>query len=145
VVTASDQDGAPVGLTATSVCSVSLDPPLVLVCIGTGSRTHDAIEASGRYAINVLGARDRPISERFAGSHPDKFDGLSWESGRRGLPLLSDAIATCECEVEQAVPAGDHTIFIARVLAATASDHTGSRPLLWYRGAHRRLAEEDAT
>ena len=144
VVTASDREGAPVGLTATSVCSVSLDPPLVLVCIGIRSRTHDAIADNGRYAINVLGTRDRPLSERFAGSDPDKFDGLSWESGRMGLPLLSGAIATCECEVERAVPAGDHTIFIARVLSAAACDHTESRPLLWYRGAHRRLAEEDA-
>ena len=144
MVTASDREGAPVGLTATSVCSVSLEPPLVLVCIGASSRTHEAIVVNGRYAINVLGAGNRSISERFAGSGPDKFDGLSWESGRQGLPLLSDAIAACECEVEQAVPAGDHTIFISRVLSASANEHTGSGPLLWYRGAHRRLAGDDA-
>lgn len=144
VVTASDEKGSPVGLTATSVCSVSLDPPLVLVCIGTGSRTHAAIETSGRYAINVLGARSRSLSERFAASGPDKFDGLSWSPGRWGSPLLSGAIATCECDVERAVPAGDHTIFVARVIEAVAADDDGTHPLLWYRGAHRRLAEEDA-
>jgi flavin reductase (DIM6/NTAB) family NADH-FMN oxidoreductase RutF len=144
VITALDREGSPAGLTATSVCSVSLDPPLVLVCIGTGSRTHEAIAASGRYAINVLGAEHRSLSERFAGTGEHKFDGLSWEAGGSGLPLLPGAISTCECVVERTVPAGDHTIFIARVVATAATGEEEAMPLLWYLGVHRGLADGNA-
>ena len=142
VVTTTDPGGGPAGLTATSVCSVSLEPPLVLVCLGTGSRTHDAIAASGRYALNVLGARQSDLSAHFARSGENKFDGLAWTAGPHGSPILEGAIATCECEIEQAVPAGDHTIFIARVMEAVAAEDPEARPLLWFRGAHRLLTEE---
>jgi len=143
VVTAIDAEGVPAGLTATSVCSVSLSPPLVLVCLGTGSRTHDAIAASGRYALNVLGAGQLALSARFARSEENKFEGLDWAPGRHGSPLLAGAIAACECEIEQAVPAGDHTIFIARVIDAVAIEGFETQPLLWFRGAHRFLSEEE--
>jgi len=143
VVTATDAAGDPAGLTATSVCSVSLEPPLVLVCLGTGSRTHDAIAASGRYALNVLGAGQPALSAHFARSGENKFDGVEWSPGRHGSPLLAGAIAACECEIDRAVPAGDHTIFIARVVAAVADEGPHARPLLWFRGAHRLLSEED--
>jgi flavin reductase (DIM6/NTAB) family NADH-FMN oxidoreductase RutF len=146
VVTATDAEGAPAGLTATSVCSVSLEPPLLLVCLGTGSRTHDVIAASGRYAINVLGAGQASLSKRFARSFDDKFAGIGWEVGRFGTPLLTGALSVCECEVERVVSAGDHTIFIARVLSATTSrPSSGERedPLLWYRGAHRLLSDHE--
>jgi flavin reductase (DIM6/NTAB) family NADH-FMN oxidoreductase RutF len=142
VVTAADEEGAPAGLTATSVCSVSLEPPLVLVCLGTDSRTHDAIAASGRYALNVLGSDQVSLSLRFARSEGNKFEDLEWEPGEHGSPLLNGAIAACECEIEQAVPAGDHTVFIARVLTATALEDFEGLPLLWYQGAHRLLSEE---
>ena len=142
VVTTTDPGGEPAGLTATSVCSVSLEPPLVLVCLGKGSRTHDAIADSGVYALNVLGAEQSHLSTRFARSEENKFEGVEWSPGRRGAPLLAGAIATCECEIERAVPAGDHTIFIARVLEAVAAEGPERPPLLWFRGAHRLLSKE---
>jgi len=142
VVTTTDPGGDPAGLTATSVCSVSLEPPLVLVCLGSGSRTHDAIVASGRYALNVLGAGQFDLSAHFARSGENKFDGLEWATGPHGSPILEGAIATCECEIEQAVPAGDHTIFIARVMEAVAEENPEALPLLWFRGAHRLLSDE---
>lgn len=143
VVTSADLGGAPAGVTATAVCSVSLDPPLVLVCLGADSRTRETIAASGRYAINVLGSGHRSHAERFAASGDGKFDGLTWQPGRSGCPLLPGSIAVCECEVEQSIRAGDHTVFIGRVIGATATEAPRSRPLLWYRGRYAQTTTED--
>lgn len=143
VVTSADSGGRPAGVTATAVSSVSLEPPLVLVCLGAKSRTRETIASSGRYAINVLASGHRSHAERFATAGDGKFDGLTWESGRFGCPVLPGSIAVCECEVEQTVEAGDHTIFIGRVTGVTATDSAQNRPLLWFRGRYGRLSAED--
>ena len=143
VVTSADAENGPAGVTATAVCSVSLEPPLVLVCLSAGSRTREKIATSGRYAINVLDSGSRAHAERFAQAGDGKFDGLSWTSGRFGCPVLPDSIAVCECEVEQSVEAGDHTVFIARVLGVTTAETPRSRPLLWYRGRYTHVSMED--
>lgn len=145
VITTADGDGRPAGVTATAVCSVSLEPPLVLVCLGTGSRTRDRIATAGRYAINILGAGDRHHSERFSLTGDGKFDGVAWEPGVSGCPILEGSLAVCECDVEQAIEAGDHTIFIGRVVAAGTTEGALDQPLVWVRGSYRRLAEDDSS
>lgn len=143
VVTSADADGEPAGVTATAVCSVSLDPPLVLVCLGAESRTRAVILSSQRYAINVLGSGHRDRSERFAGAGDGKFDGVTWKTGKSGCPILPDSIAVCECEIEQSIEAGDHTILVGRVVEATAADEPLDLPLLWYRGTYGRPSAKD--
>lgn len=143
VVTSADGEGEPAGVTATAVCSVSLDPPMVLVCLGVGSRTREMIVSSGRYVINVLGSGHSSHSERFAGAGDGKFDGVTWEPGKFGCPVLPGSIAVCECVLEQSIDAGDHTILVGRVIEATAADGPRDRPLLWYRGSYGRLSEEE--
>jgi flavin reductase (DIM6/NTAB) family NADH-FMN oxidoreductase RutF len=138
VVTSETPGGEPVGLTATSVCSVSLTPPLVLACIGGGSATGEAIRASGRFALNVLSEDQRSVAGRFAVSGVDKFAGLRHEAGEAGLPLLEGCLAACECEVERTVEAGDHAVFIGRVLSVRTGDARGA-PLLWFRRDYGRL------
>jgi flavin reductase (DIM6/NTAB) family NADH-FMN oxidoreductase RutF len=138
VVTATGPDGEPVGLTATSVCSVSLEPPLVLACIGGGSTTGEAIRTSGRFALNFLAEDQRSLANRFAVSAVDKFAGLASLAGESGLPLLEGCLAACECEVERTVEAGDHAVFIGRVVAVRAGGGRGA-PLLWFRRGYGRL------
>jgi len=141
VVTSADRGSEPAGVTATAVCSVSLEPPLVLVCLSAGSRTRERIATSGRYAINVLGSGHRSHAERFAAAGDGKFDGLSWEPGKSGCPILPGSIAVCECEVEQSIEAGDHTVFIGRVIEVTATEGQHDQPLLWYRGRYAHMSK----
>ena len=138
VVTTRGPDGQPRGLTATSVCSVSLEPPLVLVCLASSSRTHDAIGASGVFAVNFLGAADAEVADRFAGADEEKFAGLASREEATGAPLLSRGLGYCDCVVTQRIPAGDHTVFIGQVEAAAASGSVADPglPLLHYRGAY---------
>ena len=143
VVTSADARDAPAGVTATAVCSVSLEPPLVLVCLSAGSRTRETISTSGRYAINVLGSGHRSHAERFAEAGDGKFDDLIWETGKFGYPILPGSIAVCECEVEQSIEAGDHTVFIGRVIEATSTEASHDRPLLWHRGRYAHTSVED--
>ena len=143
VVTASNAAGEPAGATATAVCSVSLDPPLVLVCLAGESSTRQVIADSGRYAINVLGHEHASRSRRFAGTGDGKFAGEEWTSGRLGCPLLPGSIAVCECQVEQTIEAGDHSVLIGRVIEAAAVESDSDLPLIWFRGRYARLSAED--
>lgn len=142
VVTALDGQHRPFGCTATAVCSVSLDPQLVLACIARGAHTPRAIQASGRYALNFLSSEDTLSSDRFATSEGSKFDGVAWTAAPGGSPLLPGILAWAECEVQREVEAGDHTIFIARVTAANvaASDEL---PLVHFGGRYHTLATLD--
>lgn len=139
IVTTRSPDGEPRGMTATAVCSVSLDPPLVMACMDRRANTHVAVEGSGVFALNILPAGARELARRFASSSADKFDGVDIEVGRTGAPLLARALAHCDCEVSREVAAGDHTIFIGRVLEACVRGD-GEAPLLYFRGAYGSLA-----
>lgn len=147
VVTSLDGNDRPVGLTATAVCSVSLEPPLVLACVSGQSVTHEAIAASGRYALNFLPAGARPVADRFATALAGKFDGIAWTRGRRGCPLLDEAMAACECLVTESIEAGDHTIFVGRVEATRVRAEADVEPpaLVHYRGTYASTSPmEDA-
>lgn len=143
VVTSTDPTGEPRGLTATAVCSVSLDPPLVLACIGSDSLTGEAVRASGRYALNLLSSDGRSLSELFASTSLEKFEHVAWIEGSNGCPLLAGCLASAECSVESALDAGDHTIFVGRVTAGSVEAPAGD-PLVYFRGAYRSLGDEAA-
>jgi flavin reductase ActVB len=137
ILTTREGNGRPVGLTASAFTSVSLDPPLVLACVDLKARCHDAFGAAERFAVNVLGVDQEPLSQRFASAGvDDKFDGLVLVSGALGLPLLEGALAHIECAKVAAYPAGDHTILLGRVDAAAVGE---GHPLLYYRGRYDRL------
>jgi flavin reductase (DIM6/NTAB) family NADH-FMN oxidoreductase RutF len=138
IVTTCDADGRPAGLTVSAFCSLSLDPPLVLVCVDHKSQSYPALRDAGRFAVNVLRREQEDASRRFASTRLDKFDGVPHTQSALGLPLLDDALAHIECTTVTQHAVGDHTIFIGRVERASAS--TGE-PLLYHRSRYARLHE----
>lgn len=132
------------GTTVSAFSSLSLDPPMVLVCLNRSSSTHEAILRTGRFAVNVLSAEQGELAVRFARPLSNRFEGLSLETGPAGLPLLNGRLAGIECAVEAAHTGGTHTVFFGRVLSAS----TGiSEPLAYYRGqfgAFRETRERHA-
>ena len=129
-------DGARFGSTASAMTSLSLEPPMLLVCMNQTSKTGQAIAAAGRFAVNVLGEDHADLALRFAGRATDKFTGCAIVEGRGGVPLLADAIATFECDVERTDLGGTHFIFVAEVRHARG---TGGAPLAYFRGQFGRL------
>lgn len=125
------------GMTASAFCSLSLDPPLVLVCIDRSTRMHELLQGVEHFAVTLLAADQERISRRFA-EPPDesRFDGVGFTRGATGAPLLNDALAHLECELAERYPGGDHTIVVGRVVGAAAAD---ARPLLYYRGGYAEL------
>jgi len=139
VITARDPAGHPVGMTATSFASVSLAPPLVLVCVDQQADTHRALRAGGAFVINLLAADQEPLSRRFAAlPSAERFTGLSHRFSPAGIPILDGVLAHLECEYFAAHELGDHTLFVGRVTGGTAGD---GRPLLYYSGHYSALAE----
>jgi len=136
VVTTLGDDGKPRGLTASAVCSVSLDPTLLLVCVERTADTYPALESSEIFAVNVLGLeRGESLARRFADpGEADQFRGVAYHSVRTGAPVLQDSLAWLDCRLERMVPGGDHGIFIGEVVAADARDE--GTPLLYYRGGY---------
>lgn len=137
VVTSATPGGGLVGLTATAFSSLSMDPPLCLVCIDKRGGSHDAIVESRVFAVNVLTADQEALSNRFASRRDDKFDGLEVELGKdTGCPLLPGALASMECRLVDVLPGGDHSIFVGELTSVRVSE---GAPLLYWRGAYRRL------
>ena len=142
VVTATGEDGTPGGLTVSAFCSVSREPPLVLVSISKDSRTLDAIESSGMYTVNLLKRGSDDVAMTFAGSSDLKFDGIvARDPGLPGGgPVLAEAsFAYLECEVHSAVEAGDHWVFVGRVVYGEPI--VEAHPLIYYRRSFRDLAQ----
>ena len=129
------------GMTVSSFTSVSLEPPLVLVSLEIGKRTHRLVKQSGVYAVSILGQSHQRISDLFAGRETDsedRFADLETYTLRSGAPLLLDSLAGFDCEVVAAHDAGTHTLFIGKVTAVQLGP--GGPPLLYYNRAYRRLA-----
>lgn len=133
-----DADGRPTGLTASAFSSVSLDPPLVLVCVDHKSQSYPAMRERGRFAVNILGREQEAVSRRFASSRLDKFDDVPHRITDLGVPVVEGAIAQLECMTVSMHVEGDHTIFVGRVERAVAP---GGEPLLYARGRYERLAD----
>jgi flavin reductase (DIM6/NTAB) family NADH-FMN oxidoreductase RutF/DNA-binding FadR family transcriptional regulator len=125
------------GMTVSAVSSLSMDPPMLLVCLNAASRTQEAVLGSGRFAVNILAHDQGGLAARFAGSSAvDKFDGVPVHDGQTGVPLLDGALAVVECVVSEAVTGGTHRVFLARVVHAEAGE--GS-PLAYFRGQFGKL------
>lgn len=115
IITTRDAAGRLYGLTANSFSSVSLDPPLVLWSLSRSAGSFPAFRAATAFGVNVLGGEHRELSARFARYHPDKFGGIDFTLGARGVPLIAGAAAHFECDVEHRYEGGDHVIFVGRV------------------------------
>jgi flavin reductase (DIM6/NTAB) family NADH-FMN oxidoreductase RutF len=138
VVTSIDRSGAFHGITVSAFCSVSLWPPLVLVCIEKTTGSHDALEASGLFVVNILAAGQDELSERFSLPASDKFDGVSFQRGLGGVPVLDDALVNLECRLQNAFDGGDHTIFVGEVDSVSVRD---GNPLVYFHGSYQDLAD----
>jgi flavin reductase (DIM6/NTAB) family NADH-FMN oxidoreductase RutF len=129
-------DSQPWGTTVNSFTAVSLDPPLILVAIGRERSIHPIIERTHRFAVNILGEGTEAISDCFSGAPStlprSAFCNAEYALGECGLPILESAIAYVGCEVETIIPAGDHTVYVARVVEAGTRDDPGW-PLLYFR------------
>jgi flavin reductase (DIM6/NTAB) family NADH-FMN oxidoreductase RutF len=123
VVTAASEDGVPVGLTVSAVMSVSLDPPLLAVCLQNAKFTLDVIQSQGLFAVNFLASHQAAVSTNFARGEHDKFAAVDWISSERArVPILHDVRAHAECRVESVIPAGDHTLIIGRIVAGSVNE-----------------------
>ncbi|MFD3456115.1 flavin reductase family protein [Streptomyces sp. NPDC058691] len=148
LVTAHDPEDGPngedVGMTATAFISVSLEPPMVLVSLREGSRMDEVLERCPRWAVSVLSESQRHIAGRFAmrGRISDRllFEDVAYYRGEAsGAPILGGGLAVIECETDQRVTAGDHTLVVGRVLTARTPSADGS-PLAYFRGRYRHLS-----
>jgi flavin reductase (DIM6/NTAB) family NADH-FMN oxidoreductase RutF len=127
VVTTVDSDGTPRGLTTTAVTSVSLDPPLLLVCVDRTSRTLPALRHARAFAVNVLEAGQSRLARHFASKAEEKFAELAWRPGRDGMPILHDhCIAWAECRTRREIEAGDHLILVGEVVHGGAEEDRAS-------------------
>ena len=137
VVTALDDEGRPAGLTVNSFTSVSLEPPLLLVCIHKQAATAGALVGADSFAINVLQNQQQPASITFSTRGEDRFGCTPWSTGEAGAPILGDSLCVFECERFAVYDGGDHHILVGQVIKA--SFDAGLDPLLYFRGKYRRL------
>lgn len=135
-----NKDGKPLGTTASAFTSLSLEPPMVLICMNKTSETGMAVHEAGSFAVNILGEGHPDLAMRFAGKGADKFDGIPSEPGENGEPLLLDALATLECTVTEETAGGTHLVFLASVERASAEP---GAPLTYFRGQFGRFQDSD--
>lgn len=139
VITGMAEGDRPHGFTIGSFTSVSLDPPLVLVCIDKKTETYPHFAPAGLFAVNFLALEQREVSQRFAKHGGDKFSDTAWHRGALGVPILDGTVGHVECRIVRAHDGGDHTIYVGEIEAGDAGD---GPPLLYFRHAYRRV--EDA-
>lgn len=129
------------GLTATSVSSLSIDPPTLLICVNRSSSSLAALKAHGTFAINVLRPHHQPLADQFAGvgglKGAARYQGAEWTRLQTGAPVLADALAAFDCEIEEAIERHSHVIVIGRVVASRITET--AEPLLYWAGAYRNL------
>jgi flavin reductase (DIM6/NTAB) family NADH-FMN oxidoreductase RutF len=140
VVTVMDRQGEPRGLTATAVCSVSLVPPLVLVCIDHAADCYAAFREARAFAVNLLREDQEHVSRLFARKDSSKFVGIAHHPGVTGVPILSGVLAHVECLLTARYPGGDHTIFVGEAVeSGMALSNGDDSPLVRFRGGYARL------
>ena len=138
VVTTKDSTGVLHGITVSAFCSVSLEPPMVLICVEKTAVSHSALEESNIFVVNILPEGAASTSELFASLRDDKFDRIEFTEGIDGVPVLTDTLATLECRVKFSYHGGDHSIFVGDV------ERTGVRdggPLIYFRGGYHHLRQ----
>lgn len=136
VLTVTAPDGRPHGMTASSLASVSLDPPLLLVCVDRAARMHALITGADAFVVNVLARDQEELSRRFADPHDDRFEQVGYHTTRDCLVHLAGALAHIECRRQALYEAGDHTIVLGRIVGGDARE---GRPLMYFRGGYAAL------
>ncbi len=138
VITTFRKSGELHGLTANAFSSVSLVPPLILICIDKKAESYPCFEESRVFTVNILASGQEDLSRRFAVSGGAKFEGVSYRPGANGAPILSGALAYLECNLAGSMDAGDHTIYLGEIEQAEANDVA---PLLFFRGGYRAIGD----
>ena len=138
IITTLDRNAEKVGITANSFTSLSLDPPLVLFCVADKINSFEAFEACRHFNVNMLHEEQVELSNNFARSADDKWDGIAHGFGRNGCPVFEDALATLECDKHAMYEGGDHLIIIGKV-TDMGYDSSEKRPLLYFQGNYVRL------
>lgn len=138
VITTVDEEGAPVGLTANSFTSLSLEPPMVLFCLDRNVQSFEAFHANRHFAVNILCAGQQDVSTRFAKSGIEKWSGIEFDTWETGCPILRGCLANLECDIESIHEGGDHVIIIGEVKRLERADEE-EKPLLYYRGCYAVL------
>jgi flavin reductase (DIM6/NTAB) family NADH-FMN oxidoreductase RutF len=136
VVTLVDGDGIDCGMTVSAFCSVSLAPPLVLVCVDHAASIHASMSKADSFTVNILSEGQEALARRFADPESDRFDGIGFTRGGNGSAILGDVLGYLQCKVVTRHVTGDHDIIIGEVDEASASE---GRPLLYYRGGYAQL------
>lgn len=137
IITTRDQDGTPYGLTANAFTSLSLDPPLCLICVDRRAESFSHFDTSKVFNVNILETGQEALSNQFAKSGGDKFTGVACTKAANGVPLIDGALATLECTITETLQGGDHVIHLGRVDRFTIN---AGEPLLYFQGKYRRLA-----
>lgn len=138
-------DGAPVGFACQSFAALSLDPPLVLFCPTKVSRSWQAIEASGKFCVNILAEEQKDVCARFGSREPDKFAGVDWNPSQLGSPILARSLAHIDCTVSNVHDGGDHLVVFGAVQSLSNVPEVKPRPLLFYRGDYTGIEPEKTT
>jgi flavin reductase (DIM6/NTAB) family NADH-FMN oxidoreductase RutF len=136
-VVTTEHEGVLYGMTVASFASLSLHPPLVLVCVAKAAKSHEAIRATGKFGVSILASNQADLSGKFASKSDDKFAGVSYHRGENGMPLIDGAVCTLECRVHEQFVSGDHSIFTGEVLEAQITEDA---PLAYYRSAYREIS-----
>ena len=136
MVTTKSGDGSDQGMTVSAFCSVSLEPPLVLISIEKTASAHQALTTAKGFVVNVLAAKQEQLARRFAIVDIDRFEGVGFTRSGRGYAIIDDVLAVIECDRVSTVDGGDHTIILGEVQATRAENGT---PLLYYRGGYAQL------
>ena len=139
VVTTRNAAGHAYGITVSAFCSVSLVPPMVLVCIEKITASHGALIEAGAFVVNVLRERQQPLSEQFAEPAADKFSNVETDDNEHGVPVITDALANIECRLVHSYGGGDHSIFVGSVERVTVRDGV---PLIYSQGEYAGLKKE---
>lgn len=138
VITSLRASGEMHGLTANAFSSVSLVPPLLLICVDKKAESYPCFEESKVFTVNILSAEQEALSRKFAVSGGNKFEGVSYRVGANGVPILDGAVAYLECRLSGSMDAGDHTIYLGEIEQAETHE---AKPLLFFRGGYRELGD----
>ncbi|HEU4362983.1 MAG TPA: flavin reductase family protein [Mycobacterium sp.] len=138
-------DGVAVGFACQSFAALSLDPPLVLFCPTRVSRSWQAIEATGKFCVNVLTESQQHVSARFGSKDPDKFTGIDWSASPLGSPIIGGSLAYVDCSVASVHDGGDHLVVFGAVQSLSEAPKVKPRPLLFYRGDYTGIEPDKTT
>ena len=139
VVTTKDASGRFHGITVSAFASVSLEPPMILVCIEKTTGSYHALQESEFFVVNILAEGQEDLSNRFASQIPDKFDTVDYRLGIGEIPVFEDALVTLECRLAYAHEGGDHTIFVGLIERSEVKDEN---PLVYWHGNYRKLKSD---